>query len=304
MKDSKILVIGIGGVGGYLSAMLANYYKNVTIIARNERYQKLKETGLILHSDLCGDIVVRPEVKENVKNIEIQDYIFICVKNYSLKEVLEEIQPCVGENTIIVPVLNGVNHGEICEEFLSKGYVVDSLIYIVSSYNKDYSITQQGDYAYLYVGGKNDIQNQMVCDLLNDAQIDCALADNIEKELWNKYILNCAFNILTSYYNCTNTEIRESEVRCKEYKDLLQEAYNIGKAKGVDLDNDLVEKLYHNFIHNQPDGATSSLQRDIEAHRQNELETFSGYLVRLAQSLNISIPQTNYFYQELKRKCV
>lgn len=284
--------------------MLAHYYKNVTIIARNERYQKLKQNGLMLHSDLCGDVFVRPDVKENVEEAGIQDYIFICVKNYSLKEVIEEIRPCIGEKTIIVPVLNGVDHGEICEKALDKGYVVDSLIYIVSSYNEDYSITQQGDYAYLYVGGKHEKQNQMVCDLLNDAQVDCALSDDIEKELWNKYILNCAFNVLTSYYNCTNTEIRKSAVRCKEYKELLQEAYDVGKAKGVALSDDLVEKLYNNFIHSQPKNATSSLQRDIEAHRPNELDTFGGYLVRLAQQLHVAVPQTYYFYQELKRKCV
>jgi len=304
MNDSKIMVVGIGGVGGYLSAMLANYYSHVTLIARNKRYQSLKENGLILHSELCGDVKVKPNVLENAKEAGEQDYIFICVKNYSLEAVLAEIKPCVGENTIIIPVLNGVDHGERCEEKLEKGYIVDSLIYIVSSYNEDYSITQQGDYAYLYVGGKHEEKNQIVCDLLNNAQIDCALSDDIEKELWNKYILNCAFNILTAYYNCTNTEIRKSEIRCKEYKDLLQEAYDVGKAKGVALDENLVEKLYRHFIHNQPKDATSSLQRDIEAHRQSELDTFSGYLVRLAEKLNVSIPQTNYFYQELKRKCV
>lgn len=299
MKNSKIMVVGIGGVGGYLSAMLGQYYSNVTLIARGERYQHLKDKGLTLHSDLCGDVTVNCRVLNKPEGI--QDYIFVCVKNYSLNQVLEDIKPCIGENTIIIPVLNGVDHGEICEKVLNKGYVVDSLIYIVSSYNKDYSITQQGDYAYLYVGGKHDVENRIVCDLLNNANVDCRLSEDIEKELWNKYILNCAFNVLTAYYNCVNGDIKKEEKRSLEYKGLLQEAYNVAIKKGVHLDEDLVERHYHRFLYNQPDEGTSSLKRDIENKRKNELETFSGYLVRLANELSVEVPLSQRFYQELKK---
>lgn len=300
--DKKIMIVGIGGVGGYLSALLANYYTDVTLIARNLRYEHIKNNGLTLHSEIYGEMNVKCNVVNKPEDAGIQDYIFICVKNYSLKEVLEDISPCVGENTIVIPVLNGVDHGEVCERMLDRGKVVDSLIYIVSGYNDDYSITQQGNYAYLYIGSLDDEINKKVSCLLNDAGIDCRISNDIEKELWNKYILNCAFNVLTAYYNCVNGEIKKYEKRCHEYKTLLEEAYQVGKRKGVDLDEDLVDRHYHRFMYNQPDNGTSSLKRDIENHRKNELETFCGYLVRLAQELNIEVPLTQYFYEELKKK--
>lgn len=302
--EARIMVVGIGGVGGYLSAMLAKYYKNVTLVARNDRYTSLVKNGLTLHSELNGDFNVKVHVEQKAENAGKQDFIFICVKNYSLLDVLQDISPCIDDNTIIVPVMNGVDHGQICEKVLNKGIVVDALIYIVSYYNHDYTINQQGDYAYLYVGGKHDKENQMVCDLLNDAQIDCALAEDIEVQLWKKYILNCAFNILTAYYDCTNTEIRASKVRCNEYKALLQEAYDVARAKGVLLNNNLVDELYDHFFYKQSDGATSSLERDISSHKKSELETYSGYLINEAQKVNISVPQTKFFYQELLRKSI
>lgn len=299
---SKIMVIGIGGVGGYIASLLSKEYQDVTVVARGKRYDSIVNNGLILNSDIHGKVITYPTVVKKASDANEQDYIFICVKNYSLKEVLKQIEPCLKEDTIVVPILNGVDHGKVCEKYLSRGKVVDSLIYIVSSYLEDYSIKQQGDYAYLYVGGKNEAENQLVCDLLNNAQIDCALASSIETELWNKYILNCAFNTLTAYYNCTNTEIRVSKIRCLEYKALLQEAYTVAIQDGVQLEADLVEKLYNHFMHNQPNHATSSLARDIQSKNDNELETFCGYLVRKAKKLNVSVPQMNFFYQELKRK--
>jgi 2-dehydropantoate 2-reductase len=302
--DSKIMIVGIGGVGGYLAALLTKKYDNVTLVARGERYKSLKENGLTLHNDLYGTLNQNVNVVEKASDASKQDYIFICVKNYSLSTVLKEIKPCIKEDTIIVPVMNGVDHGLKCEQTLDKGYVVDSLIYIVSSYQSDYSIKQVGDLAYLYVGGKNEEQNQAVCDLLNDAQIDCALAEDIDVQLWKKYILNCAFNVLTAFYDCTNTDIRSSKVRCNEYKELLTEAYTVAKAKGIDLDKNLVNQLYDNFMYNQPDGATSSLERDIRLNRPNELETFSGYLVKEADQFNLTLPQTRFFYKELKRKSI
>ncbi len=300
----RIMVIGIGGVGGYMASLLSKHYQDVTLVARGERYESLKQNGLSLSSDLHGDFTTHPNVVDEPLKAGKQDYIFICVKNYSLREVLEQIKPCIKDDTIIIPVLNGVNHGEICEEVLAKGYVVNSLIYIVSFFKEDYSIVQQGETAYLYVGGKHEEKNQRVCDLMNEASIDCALSDYIERELWTKYILNCAYNTLTAYYNCTNIEIKVSNIRCHEYKELLKEAYNVALAKGIILDENLVEKHYNEILYNQPENATSSLSRDIQKHRRNELETFSGYLVEEAKKYGVSVPQTTFFHLELKRKSI
>ena len=86
--SKKITVAGIGGVGGYLAGMLADTYDEVSFIARGERKKSLEENGLVLHSEYHGEIIAHPKkVVERGDELGIQDYIFICVKNYSLKEV-------------------------------------------------------------------------------------------------------------------------------------------------------------------------------------------------------------------------
>ena len=88
-EDKKIAVIGIGGVGGYIAAMLAKAYPHVTMVARGARGESIRKNGLVLHSDYKGEIVARPEQVVPAREMGQQDYIFICVKNYSLEDVCE-----------------------------------------------------------------------------------------------------------------------------------------------------------------------------------------------------------------------
>lgn len=142
-EEKRIAVIGIGGVGGYMAGMLAKAYPHVTMVARGARAESICEKGLVLHSDYKGEIVARPERVVPVTEMGEQDYIFICVKNYSLAEVCESIRDMVTEDTVIVPVMNGVDPGERIRTLIGRGTVVDSLIYTVAFANRDFSISQR-----------------------------------------------------------------------------------------------------------------------------------------------------------------
>ena len=84
LNHKRIAVIGIGGVGGYMAGMLGKAYRHVTLAARGERLRSLREKGRVLHSDLHGEMTVFPERVVPVEEIGAQDYIFVCVKNFTL----------------------------------------------------------------------------------------------------------------------------------------------------------------------------------------------------------------------------
>lgn len=306
--EKKIAVIGIGGVGGYLAGMLVKEYPYVTLAARGARRQSIEEKGLVLHSDYHGEMTVRPwKIVGAVKELEPQDYIFICVKNYSLAEVCKDLKDVVNENTVIIPVMNGADPGERTRELLEKGTVIDSLIYIVAFANEDYSVTQQGDFANLRIGimdagEKEQMKVKEAAGLLAGADIDCKAVEDIEREIWRKYILNCAYNVASAYYDNTIGQLRNDPVKAKEYEDLVWEAYQVAVAKGVHVTEEHVKAIIHRFYYELAEDATSSLQRDVRAGRQTELETFGGYLIREAQRLGIEVPVSEKMYEGLKEK--
>lgn len=307
VTDKKIAVVGIGGVGGYLAGMLGRICPHVTLAARGERKKSLEQNGLILHSEYKGEMTIYPECVEETRNLKEQDIIFLCVKNYSLADACEELQAAVSDHTIIIPVMNGVNPGERVRGFIQRGTVVDSLIYIVAFANEDYSVTQQGNFARLCIGIKNanDQQKQKVEEvaaLLAAAGIDFEKAEDIEVEIWRKYILNCAYNVVTAYYDNTIGQLRKDEQKAKEYEALVKEAEQVALAKGVGIKKEHIDAIIHRFYYEYADNATSSLQRDIRARRKSEADVFSGYIVQEAEKYNISVPVSKKMYKKLCEK--
>lgn len=307
-EDKKIAVIGIGGVGGYVAGMLAKAYPHVTMVARGARGESIRENGLVLHSDYKGEIVAKPERVASVREMGQQDYIFICVKNYSLEDVCENIRDMVTDDTVIIPVMNGVDSGEKIRSLIGRGMVVDSLIYTVAFANADFSISQQDTFTWLCIGIKNADQGQQekvtqVAEILKGADIDYKDDGDIEVEIWRKYILNCAFNVMTAFYDNTIGELRRDPVKAQQYETLVWEAASVGRAKGVALTDEHIQEVIHKFRHVHADNATSSLQRDFQiCKKQTELETFSGYIVQEAKRLGVSIPLSEEMYQGLKAK--
>ena len=308
IKDKKIAVIGIGGVGGYVAGMLAKAYPHVTMVARGARGESIRENGLVLHSDYKGEIVAKPERVVPVREMGQQDYIFICVKNYSLEDVCENIRDMVTDDTVIIPVMNGVDPGEKIRSLIGRGTVVDSLIYTVAFANADFSISQQDTFTWLCIGIKNADQGQQekvtqVAEILKGADIDYKDDGDIEVEIWRKYILNCAFNVMTAFYDNTIGELRRDTVKAQQYETLVWVAASVGRAKGVALTDEHIQEVIHKFRHVHADNATSSLQRDFQiCKKQTELETFSGYIVQEAKRLGVSIPISEEMYQGLKAK--
>lgn len=308
MENKKIAVVGIGGVGGYLAGMIgAAYPGQVTFVARGERAQALRKNGLVLHSELHGEVFAEPRAVVTAQELEEQDYIFLCVKNYSLEEVCAQIKPAVGGHTVVIPVMNGVDPAQRVRAALGRGIVADAVIYIVAFAEKDASITQQGDFTWLRVGIKGADEAERaaldgVSGILTEAKISHLVTDDIELEVWLKYILNCAYNVASAAYDNSMGQLRDDEEKAREYEELIAEAYEVARAKGVPVLPEHKKEFVRRFYEDYRYDATSSLQRDINAGRQSEIDTFSGYLLREAKRLNVPVPVSEKMYGLLKNR--
>ena len=307
-EHKKIAVVGIGGVGGFLAGAIGTAYeKDLTLVARGARLEQLKEQGLVLHSDLRGELTVHPKAVVTAQELEEQDVIFLCVKNYSLEEACEQIRHAVGEHTVVIPVMNGVDPGERVRRALGRGIVVDSLIYIVAFIGDDGGVVQQGDFARMRIGIKNANEQEQqavlaVSGILKAAGVEHLAVDDIELEIWRKYILNCAYNVATAAYDNNIGQLRADPAKAEEFEALITEAYELAKAKGVAVQPEHREEFVDRFRNVYRDDATSSLQRDLNAGKRAEIETFSGYLVREAARLGVAAPVSEKMYALLKAR--
>lgn len=305
LKELRIAVIGIGGIGGLLGGLLAEKFPNVTFVARGERAEDLKRHGLTVRSEQLGEWTVRPKaVVSSVKEAGEQDLVLACVKNYSLDELLEQMPGTLPDATVIVPVMNGTDPGDRIRQKMPKNPVLDALIYCVAFIEPAGAVRQQGPSLKMWIGqsGNTAMERsalQLFDEVMAETGLPYGVASDIRREIWKKYLLNCAYNVLTAYYDCPIGEVANDPKKLNEYRNLVLEAYGVGLAKGIDIRKEDMEEILNKLPELDPTGG-SSLQRDLQNGRPSELETFGGYIVEEARCLGLDAPLSERFYQACK----
>ncbi|AGI28738.1 2-dehydropantoate 2-reductase [Bacillus subtilis HJ5] len=106
----KFLVVGAGGVGGYIGGRLSEKGNDVTFLVRQKRAEQLKETGLVIHSEK-GNVSFQPELISAGETGQF-DVVIIASKAYSLGQVIDDVKPFIHQESVIIPFLNGYRHYE------------------------------------------------------------------------------------------------------------------------------------------------------------------------------------------------
>lgn len=307
MNKIKIVVAGIGGVGGYFGGLLARAYAGnddieVYFLARGKHLSAIQNNGLTV---IKGNIsfTAKPFLAtDKVNEVGEADFIIISTKNYDLSEILDQISPCVSAKTVILPLLNGVEAVEKIRLKFPNILVPAGCAYIVSAIKTAGVIENMGNRQEIYFGLDNETDDRlkMLEDLLKSAGVEASLSDEISMLIWEKFIFLSCIATATSYHNKTVGELLQDH---KTYLiDLIKEATAIAKAKKIELDEKTEEKAMAHYAA-LPFTATSSMQRDFDDQKpQTELNSITGYMVKLGKELNIATPNFEEAYLALKNR--
>ena len=99
----KILVIGLGGVGGYLGTFLKKTDYKITFLCRGDRLNFLKKNGLTLNTQGKKTHFSNLDVRSEISNNEEYDFIINTVKLYDFDSILIQIIKKVRNNFILLP---------------------------------------------------------------------------------------------------------------------------------------------------------------------------------------------------------
>lgn len=313
----KICVAGIGAIGTVMATMIGQKYAGtLSLLARGRRAEALKENGLVLHSEFYGERTAEPSmISDSAADFGIQDYVLICVKNYSLDTIAEQLRPCIGPDTVISPIMNGIEAADKLRALFPQSIVADAIIYSATGMNEDFSAVQRGNYAYAFIGCKLTDQGkgtpgpeelrqqagaQRLHEMLCSAGFDSRYTDSIESENWQKFIHNCAFNTITARYMITSGQLRRDERCTRDLRSILSEGYAVARACGIPMPDNFVEKKYVFTTQTQAETATSSMKQDVEAGKPTELDAFLGALLRRAAQYGIPAPVSQEYYDALR----
>lgn len=297
----NIVIYGTGGVGGYFGARLAQAGNNVNFIARGKHLEAIQKNGLQLKS-INGDYLVNPaNATSDISEVKNIDLVLICVKTWQLKETAEIIKPFLNENAMVISLLNGCENHKVLSSVLDKKNVLGGLCKVVSYIERSGVINHVAYEPTIVFGelnNKKTIRALRLEAVFSKARIKTVLAEDIEKEIWTKYLYITTVSALGALTRATHGEMLNSPYIKNMMWQTAEEILAIAKVKGINLPEDIIKKQF-NVIESLPYETTASLQRDIMEGKPSELEAQNGTVVRLGKELGVLTPINDLIYYSL-----
>jgi 2-dehydropantoate 2-reductase len=308
MKKTRILIAGIGGVGGYFGGLLAkHFYENneieIIFYARGKHLLEIQKNGLKVTKGDNDFFAIPKLATDNPKEIGIVDFIIICTKSYDIETTIEQLKVCLNKDTIILPLQNGVDSKERIRNILPNNIILDGCVYIVSRLTDFGKIEIFGNIETLYFGMEN-LENEKLNFLetiFKQADINATLSKNISSIIWEKFIFISPTATATTYYDSTIGELLTDSNKLEIIVQLIEEVKQIAKVKNIIVSDDITN-LTLKKLKNLPFETTSSMHTDFKNNKTNtELKSLTEYIVTEGKKHKIKTLTFEKLLTELKK---
>ena len=300
----KIAILGCGGVGGYYGGRLAVHYyndssKQVIFLARGKQLEAIRANGLKVLTPQ-HEFIARPfEAAESVAGT--LDLILVCVKACDLGAAMEQVRENITADTIIVPLVNGIEAYELLRRRFPQARVFQGCCYLNSFIEKPGVVKFIGGFEQVQIGFEDEELLQQTAGILSAAGLDVFSGRNISGKVWEKFLFGSVFSAIGSLHNESFGEIASSPGRMMLARKMLEEVKAVANAKGISFRLTIVGDLLAKFTTFSKEARTS-MQLDFASGKRTELETFVGYVIRCADEFQIEIPAYREIYALLSAR--
>ncbi len=296
MKIRSAAVLGAGAVGSYIIWGVSKCTDiRLGVIAEGERAERLKQKGCMINQE-----VYRPEVW-TPEEAKCADLIIVALKYGALSGALDSLKRSVGEHTIVMSLMNGVDSEEIISAEIGASHVLPSLIKIASHKEEDgYCFNPNTTIGIIFGELKEPYQSERVHavgELFENAGLRYRITEDIEAEIWSKFRLNVSNNlpqaVLGAGVGCYQDSVHMRTIS----EGLRRELEAVAEAKGIDLSKADTSSNRGSAV---PPTARYSTLQDLDAGHHTEIDMFSGALMRMGKELGIPTPYNEYTYHMIK----
>ena len=290
--------MGAGGVGGCLGGLLAKAGNNVSLIARGEHLEALREHGLKVIRP-GGEIIVEIQATGDPSEVGQVDLVLFTVKTFQNRHVITSLKSLMGPETSVITLQNGVESHEQLSAVLGASNILPGA-YWASSHILSPGVISEDVEARVSFGAVDDTESLRALDIrkvFRDAGIEAELSPDPLRVLWEKFVVLSALSGITSAAQTRPKELLQFPDARKMFCDAMEEALAVGLAKGVDLPANLVRDSL-NYIDGLPD-FQNTMHSDYEAGRPTELDALSGAVIRLGNQIGVKTPVHGYLYSVL-----
>ena len=299
----RIAAMAAGAVGGYFGARLAAAGHDVFFIARGAHRDAIVKNGLKIESVLGDMHLAKPNVTDDPAEAGPVDIVLFAVKLWDTESAAEAARPLLGPDSRLITFQNGIDSVDRLSAVLGADRVVGGAAYIATVMASPGVIRHTSQFAILRIGRadkKPDVKLSAFVDAGKAAKLDIDLSADIQRELWQKFIFLTAMAGSTASLRSTiGPIIADPELR-EFFHALMEEAFAVGKAKGVALDHAYIDERMNFLVNKIEPGMRASMAHDLERGNRLELDWLAGKVRALGREFGIPTPASDTVYTVLK----
>jgi 2-dehydropantoate 2-reductase len=289
--DMKIAMVGAGGVGAAFGAYLADAGHELVTLARGRHLEAIRSGGLIVRRP-DGERRVAAGASDRAEDLGPVDLVLFAVKLWDTEAAARQMAPMLGPKTMVLVVQNGVDALDLLAPVVGQERLIGGVAQISAVIEAPGVVAHRSPFARIIAGepagGQSQRLNRLI-DLLSQAGIEARASDRIVVDLWAKFVFIVGLSGATALFRTPIGPIRENERTAGFLNDLVAEAVAVGRAEGVPLPEDQVERTMA-FVQGLPATMKASMCEDLLAGHRLELPWLSGRVVRSGRTHGIATP--------------
>ena len=291
--------MGAGAIGSVFGGFLAEGGQSVTLVGRSAHMNAVECDGL--HIDgIWGDHHVtdlRTVTSCDQLGGETFELVIVSVKSYDTKQAVEEADPLVAPDGLVVSFQNGLGNAEIVADTVGVDRTLGGMVIFGARVDRPGRVTVTVYATEVKVGSPTGIVDRERVDkiaaLINSSGIPTLGTDEIEKHIWAKVLYNCALNPLSAILNATYGELAAEPGTRRIMDKVVEEVFAVADARGVELTWDRPEEflqLFYEYLVPPTAGHYASMLDDLKRGKRTEIEALNGAIVGYGSEANVECP--------------
>ncbi|MCR4823512.1 MAG: ketopantoate reductase family protein [Treponema sp.] len=299
MKEIKsVNIIGMGALGLLYASIIKNHLgeENLAFVMDGERAEKYKNTVFTINGKEESFKIIKAE------DAKPCDLLIVAVKYTGLEKALSTMKACVGQDTIIISVLNGISS----EEILAKAFGPEKIIYSVAQamdsmkFGNEVHYTKEGELRIGIANGGLEENLQALEAYFDKSGIHYTREKDIIRRMWSKFMLNVGINQTCMVYNACYSKVLGTKELMDVFIGAMEEVRICANKKGIDLNDEDINQWVKVIASLSPEG-TPSMGQDRLAKRKSEVELFSGTVIKLGKESNTPVPINQMLYDKIAK---
>lgn len=285
----RLSVIGGGGIGSYIAAVIARHNGHVQLFTRGAHLDAIRTVGLVVRTpDQSYSVAL--EASDDSQTLIGSDYAILAVKGYDLSEIAPVVRLLAQNGTTIVPLLNGVDIADrLAELGVPRQQILNGLITISAVRIAPGMVERRSAFQQITIGEENAELSARAVRLgttLDQAGLTTRVSPEIRLDLWRKFAFLTSLAAVCALRRAPIGDVLSEPSGRELLIGALGEVIAVGRAVGVDWTADDQARI-RTTLESLPAAMKPSLLVDIENGRQTEVDTLSGTVVRLGRQLGL-----------------